>query len=134
MLARDNVFRTILDSHESEGITKNEKEMEQRDKRDHVLEPVEPVEPITRACAYGIPKQKRRYVTFPSKQKEKKKDPTRSISKKERVGLVGSDCDSNFVAYVPFVLVKAPLNFARGRRFAFALETAAIVEARCKSN
>lgn len=71
MLARDNVFRTILDSHESEGITKNEKEMEQRDKRDHVLEPVEPVEPITRACAYGIPKQKRRYVTFPSKQKEK---------------------------------------------------------------
>lgn len=124
--------RTILDLHgDLERITKNGKEMEQRDKRDHVLSldrlnrfvstgKSEPA--ITRACARGIRKQKRRYDHFSIRGERRKRNRDQSL-KKGIVGLVRSSSDSNFV---PFVLVKAALNFQhRAQGFAFALETTA---------
>lgn len=95
--------RTILDLHgDLERITKNGKEMEQRDKRDHVLSldrlnrfvstgKSEPA--ITRACAHGIRKQKRRYDHFSIRGERRKRNRDQSL-KKERV--VRSSSDSNF--------------------------------------
>lgn len=95
--------RTILDLHgDLERITKNGKKMEQRDKRDHVLSldrlnrfvstgKSEPA--ITRACAHGIRKQKRRYDHFSIRGERRKRNRDQSL-KKERV--VRSSSDSNF--------------------------------------
>lgn len=95
--------RTILDLHgDLERITKNGKKMEQRDKRDHVLSldrlnrfvstgKSEPA--ITRACARGIRKQKRRYDHFSIRGERRKRNRDQSL-KKERV--VRSSSDSNF--------------------------------------
>lgn len=95
--------RTILDLHgDLERITKNGKEMEQRDKRDHVLSldrlnrfvstgKSEPA--ITRACARGIRKQKRCYDHFSIRGERRKRNRDQSL-KKERV--VRSSSDSNF--------------------------------------
>lgn len=95
--------RTILDLHgDLERITKNGKEMEQRDKRDHVLSldrlnrfvstgKSEPA--ITRACAHGIRKQKRCYDHFSIRGERRKRNRDQSL-KKERV--VRSSSDSNF--------------------------------------
>lgn len=97
--------RTILDLHgDLERITKNGKEMEQRDKRDHVLSldrlnrfvstgKSEPA--ITRACARGIRKQKRCYDHFSIRGERRKRNRDQSL-KKGIVGLVRSSSDSNF--------------------------------------
>lgn len=95
--------RTILDLHgDLERITKNGKKMEQRDKRDHVLSldrlnrfvstgKSEPA--ITRACAHGIRKQKRRYDHFSIRGERRKRNRDQSLKK----GIVvRSSSDSNF--------------------------------------